>query len=143
MNEEEPIYYKIFQRFFSENSSNSPDIMRVAFQEVLKYLEHLNKVLVTGTEEEKKKAIFEYKELRRLIAEKVERFKAEKNLSDDQFQKIMNDPASYKKEDWEVIEDSKEELKSIPDLKKNIERHAPIKKAKKKTTKSKDKWLKS
>ncbi len=144
MEEEEPIYYKIFKEYFSADMHDSPDLMKKAFHEVLKYLEKLNKILMTGSQEEKAQALHEYQELRKMIEEQVARFKEQKKMNDQDFQNMLHDPKNYKKEDWEVIQESVGELKNIPDLQQNISQHTPPDKhPKKRSKKSNNKWLKS
>lgn len=143
MNDEEPIYLKIFQKYFNENPVHSPDILKNAFQEVTVYMEKLNHTLSTGNPEEKKKAIHEYEELRKIVKEYVNRYKGDMNISEEEYRKRLNDPKSYKEEDWEVIQESVRDINNIPNLHKNLARETPREREKKTGQKTKKKWLKT
>jgi hypothetical protein len=106
-------------------------------------MDRLNKILSTGNPEEKKKAVHEYEELRKLVKEYINRYRNEKNISEEEYRKMLNDPKNYKEEDWEVIQESVREINNIPGLQKNITRETPPEREKKVNPKTKKKWLKT
>ncbi|MBI5274592.1 MAG: hypothetical protein HY860_06020 [Chlamydiales bacterium] len=141
--ENEPIYKKIFEKYFRESEKGEGANLEKAFKEIVLYLEKLNTILKTGSSEEKKKAIEEYAELKKLIRKRLEKYKEESGLSETELKKMMQDPKKHSRDDLEIIQSSVEEIKSMKDLSKNIQENLPEESAKPKKKKSKDKWLKS
>lgn len=143
MSEEEPkpFFEKIFEDLIkSEGNSNS----KAAFDQALKYFHSLNETLKNGTEEEKTKAMKEFIAFKKRLEDSVKKLKEKTGMSDEQIKDIMRNQENYKPEDWEIIQESVEELKSMQGLPENLQKNLPKEKEQnKKKKKKKDSWMKS
>lgn len=142
---DDPSSFEEALKSFFQGEKHNPENMQKAFQTAVEYFEKLNKILATGSEEEKKKAMDEFMQMKKAMDKAVNNIRKETGLSEEQVRAIMHNPDNYSPEDWEVIQESVDELKSIEGLSDQLGSNMPEekpKKPKKKKTK-RDKWMKS
>ena len=140
--EKEPAFKKIIDEVAHHQGTH--DLSKV-FKEAYEYFEHLNKVLHEGNEEEKKEAMQQFIEMKKMVDTSMRQMANKTGKSIEEVREILKNPEHYSEEQWQAMNESMDEIRSIStDLPELIGENLPKKKKKKKGSKTtKDKWMKS
>jgi len=90
-----------------------PENLQSAFASVVEYLNQLNQILKTGSDEEVQTALDEYNALQMGLSQALEKFAGKTGVSKDALEAMFQNKEYFSEEDWEAMQEGKAEVGKI------------------------------
>ncbi len=143
--------FKKIMDFFAKSPEEKAEGLGEVFEESIAFFERFKHIMVSGSDEEKEEMRKNIMAMQEQIQQETERVLEETGMSEEEIQKIAQDPSQFSPDQWELIQSAQgqihkqaEDIEKIrKDLEGGSEVAAPKKRTGKKRARQKGPWMKS
>lgn len=98
------------QQLFRDASEGKLENVETVFKEALAFFEHLKEYIAHGSPEDKMQAIQMMGQIYQQMMQETQRIIERSGMSEDQLAAFAQDPSNFTKEQWEMLQASKQQI---------------------------------